>query len=74
MPWVQSAWVFVGAFLTLTLLSALSSAFTDSIGYVIVLGPFGALSEYPVVVTCNSLYDMAKRNGSDILILIAPQQ
>ena len=47
MPWVQSLWVFAGAFLTLTLLSALSSALTDSIGYGIVLGPFGALSEFP---------------------------
>ncbi|EJK72463.1 hypothetical protein THAOC_06006 [Thalassiosira oceanica] len=39
----KSVWVFAGAFLTLTLLSALSSALTDSIGYGIVLGPFGAL-------------------------------
>ncbi|EJK61098.1 hypothetical protein THAOC_18464 [Thalassiosira oceanica] len=43
MPWVQSVWVFSGAFLTLLLLSALSAAFTDSTGYSIVLGPFGAL-------------------------------
>ncbi|EJK46713.1 hypothetical protein THAOC_34608 [Thalassiosira oceanica] len=43
MPWVQSVWVFAGAFLTLMFLSGLSSALTDSIGYGIVLGPFGAL-------------------------------
>ena len=75
MPWVQSVWVFAGAFLTLVLLSALSSALTDSIGHAIVLGPFGALSEFTVVVSCNPLVRRyAKRNGSNILILIAPQQ
>ena len=74
MPWVQSAWVFLGAFLTLTLLSALSSVLIDSIGYGIILGPFGALSEFTVVVSCNSLVRYAKRNGSDSLIVIAPQQ
>ena len=47
MPWVQSIWVFAGAFLTLMFLSGLSSALTDTIGYGIVLGPFGALSEFP---------------------------
>ena len=53
MPWVQSVWVFSGAFLTLLLLSALSSAFTNSTGYGIVLGPFGALSEFTAAVFCN---------------------
>ncbi|KAL7537287.1 hypothetical protein ACHAWF_005715 [Thalassiosira exigua] len=45
MPWVQAVWVFVGALLTLMVLSAMSLALVDSTGYGLVMGPFGALSK-----------------------------
>lgn len=66
MPWIQAAWVFVGAFATLLLLSGVSSLLKQSIGYAIILGPFGALmtlqyglTPAPASQPRNALYGQA---------------
>lgn len=43
MPWVQAIWVFVGVFVTMLTIAAVSEAISSSHQYSIILGPFVAL-------------------------------
>lgn len=81
MLWEQTAWVFFGAFATLTILAGLSNFLMERTGYSIVLGPFGALmtlqyglTPAPASQPRNAIYGQTIAISIALLVKLVPTE